>query len=69
MPRIKRITFIEDFEKPESCWDCPLLKTAQEKTYCALLGEVKGHIKKYESGFNREDCRLKTLAFERDDLE
>lgn len=69
MPRIKRITFIEDFEKPKSCWDCPLLKSEQERTYCSLLGEIKGRIKKYENGFGREDCRLKTIAFEKDDLE
>ena len=64
MGTIKRIVFIEDFEKPQSCWDCPMLKSAQEKMYCGLLGETNGQLRKYSDGFRRDDCKLRELAFE-----
>lgn len=72
--KIKRVVVIENFEKPDCCWDCKILKTnASGDVYCGLLGERKGKIKEYEEGFLREDCKLNTIAFaqmfEDEDLE
>jgi len=74
MQKIKRVVVIDNFEQPESCWDCPILKTnVSGDVFCGLLGERKGKIKEYEHGFIRSDCKLDTIAFaekfEDEDLE
>lgn len=60
----KKAVVINDFEQPESCWDCPILKTTVDGfVYCGLIGERNGRIKEYEHGFIRKDCKLETLTF------
>jgi len=67
MNKTKRVVIIEDFEKPDSCWDCPMLKSMQEKLYCAILGERKGVIREYEHGFQRADCKLSEIVLDVED--
>lgn len=62
----KKAVVINDFEQPDCCWDCPILKaTADGMVYCGLIGERKGKITRYDQGFIRDDCKLETLTFSR----
>lgn len=58
------LVVIEDFEKPQTCWDCPILKNNSfGELYCGFLGDKNGIIKTYDQGFLHKQCKLQTLTF------
>ena len=69
MERIKRIVAIENFEKPQNCWECPILKERMGELFCGLIGERKGKIRTYDRDYIHEDCKLVTFAYKEKEIE
>ena len=65
MAKTVKVVVAEDFPKPDSCFDCPLVQWETIlKPYCKMLGEKDGLLpKNYDAKYKNPKCKFKELTF------